>query len=345
MTGEDLAKLKVRRAIFHDVPNHGRFSAAAEPTLSEAETQLDVARQSHLRTRLVRVLGSKSAYPIVFKAGTGSPVPAEIRAFTSKHLSSDAFVAMSQAIAGYLFEQQNGAVSPGLLCVLDVAVAQRSAVVLMKLEREEGARLELIEKTGKKTFDMSVLDNLVLTDGTRLFKTAIFMRTGKGDDDFDSIACDGQLSPSSSDDMAQFWLRFLGGEFTVEPRVATKRFYEAALRFVNDVVTEPVQKNDVYEHLQSQLKTTKSQFSPKAFTEEFVPKEFRKLFQQHLETHGAPVAVFKKDLVDIEGRLRKSQYLTERGAVISVPIENAEIVEVTEDQIIVSDSLVSVDRR
>lgn len=345
MTSQDLAQLKVRRAVFHDVPKHGRFSEGIEPTLSEAETQLDVARQGHLKTRLVRVLGSKSAYPIGFRAGSGSPVPAEIQSFTAKATSAEAFIAMSQKLAGFLFEQQNGAVSAGLLCVLDVVVAQRPGVVLMKLEREEGARLELTEKTGKKTFDMSVLDNLVLTDGTRLFKSAIFVRTGKGDDDFDSIACDGQLSPSAGDEMAQFWLRFLGGEFTVEPRVATKRFYEAALRFVNEVITGPVEKNDLYEHLQSQLKTEKKQFSPKGFIEDYVPKDLRKQFRDHLEVEGAPTTVFTKDLVDIQGRLKKSQYVTAQGAVLSVPIESVEIVEVTDNQIIVTDSLVSVDRR
>jgi hypothetical protein len=80
----------------------------------------------------------------------------------------------------------------------------------MKLEREEGAQLELTSHKGKKAFDMSVLDNLVLTDGTRLFKSAFFLRIGKADDDFRSVVCDSQLHVTASSEMARFWLRFFG---------------------------------------------------------------------------------------------------------------------------------------
>jgi len=345
ITSQDLATLNIRRAIFHDVPRTGRGAVGTEPTLSEAETTIDPARRQHLKNRLTRVLGSKSAYPISFNPNSASPVPAQIRSFTKKHHTSDEFVLMSQKLARYLFEQQNGAISPGLLCVLDVVVQQAAAVVLMKLEREEGARLELTEHTGKKTFDMSVLDNLVLTDGTRLFKTAVFIRSGKNDDDFRSAACDAQLKVASSDDMAKFWLRFLGCMFTVEPRVATQRFYESALRFINDIVTDPIQKNDLYEHLQSQLKADKKQFSPRTFIEDFVPSDFQKPFREHLKANNSPLTAFTKDLSDIQGRLRRSSYHTQHGAIVSVPSEHAEMVDVQREQIIVNDSLLTVDRK
>jgi hypothetical protein len=37
-----------------------------------------------------------------------------------------------------------------------------------------------------------VLDNLVLTGGTKLFKNALFLRTGPNEQNFSSIACDNQ---------------------------------------------------------------------------------------------------------------------------------------------------------
>ena len=83
-------------------------------------------------------------------------------------------------------------------------------MVLMKLERERGAQLELSGKEGERTFNMSVLNDLVLTDGTRLFKSAMFIRTGTGDDDFKSQACEGQYPVFSAEDLAKFWMRFLG---------------------------------------------------------------------------------------------------------------------------------------
>ena len=58
-----------------------------------------------------------------------------------------------------------------------------------------------------------------------------------------------------------FGSRFLGCTFLVEPRVATRRFFESALQFLNTAVTDPVIKSDIYDHLQSQLKSQKKTFA------------------------------------------------------------------------------------
>lgn len=252
---------------------------------------------------------------------------------------------MSRNVASHLFEHQHGGISSGLLCAIDVAAGGLAGLVLMKLEREEGARLELTELKGKKAFAMSVLDNLVLTDGTRLFKTAMFLRTGAGDDDFRTAVCDTQLNVSASEDMARFWMRFLGCTFTVEPRVMTQRFYDSALSFINDEVTDPVQKNDLYEHLHSQIKAEKKTFSPKAFIEEYVPEEYQEPFRDHLMSDKVPLTNFAKDLEDIHSRLRHRAYLTTHGVKVDVPAESADVVDVQSDQIVVNDTLLHVDRR
>lgn len=344
ITGEQLATLTIRRVIFHDVPRIAR-GAETRPTLADDETEVDATRKGHLKVKLTRVIGSKSAYPICFNPESASPVPEHIRSFTVRPQNLKAFVAMSQQLAGYLFEQQNGAISAGLLCALEVTCDGHPGLVLMKLEREEGARLELSERNGKKTFAMSVLDNLVLTDGTRLFKTALFLRTGKRDEDFIATACDSQLSVASSNDMAKFWLRFLGCRFVIEPRVATQRFYESAIRFINESVVDPVQKNDLYEHLQSQLKMEKRNFSPRSFIEECVPENYHTPFREHLIGDHISLASFPKDISDIKSRLHRRAYHTPRGAVVSAPAEEVDLVEVKDDQIIVNDSLLRIDNK
>ena len=106
----------------------------------------------------------------------------------------------------------------------------------MKPEREEGTELDRTEQKGKRAFAMSVLDNLVLTDGTRLFETAMFLRTGQGDEGLRAAACDSQLRVTASEDIAWFWMRFLGCTFVVEPRVMTQRSYDSALAFINEQV-------------------------------------------------------------------------------------------------------------
>lgn len=339
----DLATLAIRRVIFHDVPRNPK-GGTAEPILAEGQTTLDAARKGHLRTKLVQVLGSKQAYPVIFAPQTASPVPGQVRSFTLTNTGASGFVAMSQRLALYLFELQHGAISPGLLCAMDVAAGALPGIVLMKLEREEGAQLQLTEHAGKKVFDMSVLDNLVLTKGTRLFKTAIFLRTANGDDEFRSSACDSQTNVTSSDDMARFWLTFLGCALTVEPRVATQRFYDAALDFINSVVTNPVHKDTLYEHLQSQMKAPQKTFSPASFIQNYVPEDYHVGFTEHLQS-GNALSTFTKDTSDIGARLRTSAYITAHGVRVSVPAENSEMVDVSQEQIIVNDSLLRVDRK
>jgi len=173
ITSEQLATITIRSAIFHDVPINSK-GGTSTPTLSEVETPVDGKQKAHLQNKLVRALGSKSAYPIQFNSSSASPIPGEIRLLTKNSSGSKHLVDCSQKMANYLFEQHTGAVSPGLLCVLDIAIQGRAGAVLMKLERHEGAQLKLSDQHGKKTFAMSVLGDLVLTDSTRLFKAALF---------------------------------------------------------------------------------------------------------------------------------------------------------------------------
>ena len=341
-TPNDLA-VTIRHVIFHDVPSNPK-GGTATPVLAEDETTLDASRRGLLRTKLIQALGSKQAYPVTFATGTASPVPKQTRSFTLTNFSIQSFVEMSRTLALYLFELQHGAISPGLLCVMDVASQGFTGLALMKLEREEGAQLQLTDHAGKRAFDMSVLDDLVLTKGTRLFKTALFLRTGTGDDDFRSFACDSQTNVTSSEDIARFWIRFLGCAPTVEPRVATQRLYDAALEFINSVVTNPIHKDTLYEHLQSQMKAPKKTFSPAGFIENYVQPNYHSSFKEHLKTQDA-ISTFTKDTSDISSRLHTSAYFTAHGVKVSVPAENSDRVDVRKDQIIVNDSLLRVDRK
>jgi hypothetical protein len=96
-------------------------------------------------------------------------VPPEARTLTKPKCDTKTFIESSQSLANYLFEQHTGAISPGPLCVIDATAKGLPAVILMKLERERGAELQLSGEPGHRTFEMSVLNDLVLTDGSQLW--------------------------------------------------------------------------------------------------------------------------------------------------------------------------------
>lgn len=336
ISSSDLATLTIRRIIFHDVPTN-RKAANNEPIYADTESELDRKRADVLKDRLARVIGSGAAYPVTFESETSSPVPPGVQAFTSRVRAENDFVEMSRLFARYLFEQQVGSVSPGLLCVIDMVSGASRGLAILKLERERGAELSLKEKNGKKLFAMSVLDNLVLTDGTRLFKSAMFIR--KSQTHILSAACDSQRATTSSDDLARFWLRFLGCRFLEEPRVATHKWFTVTSQFINKSVSDPIEKNDIHEHLLSELKSNRPKVSPKKFIEEYLPKEYRKAYTDHLTANKLSLQSFQKDITDIQAKLKRKAFHTQRGVTITAPADSDDLVSVAATQIVVKDRL------
>jgi hypothetical protein len=212
----------------------------------------------------------------------------------------------------------------------------------MKLERHQGAQLKLKKTDGKKTFAMDVLDDLVFTEGTRLFKAAIFVRRKSGSTEFTALACDSQLGVTATTHMAHFWLSFLGCKYIVDPRVATQRFFESSLEFVSSTVIDPTVKSDIYGSLQSEFKSAKIHFSPKKFIEEYIPDDYQKLYQEHLAEDGIPLTQFAKDLTDIERRLKVLRYETKGGTIITVPVAESDVVQISEIGITIKDPLIKV---
>lgn len=341
INADHLATLQIRRVIFHDIPKKIR-GLEAQPTLSETESVIGPVHANHLKRRLIRALGSKSAFDLEFKPDTASPVPGLIRGYATSRRQESQFVEVSQSLARGLFDCQTGAMSAGLLTIIDCAVDGRAAFAILKLQREAGAQLEQGVHDGKRTYEMSVLENLVLTDGTRLFKSALFVKIGSDPEDFDGIACDDQRPFGSTDELAQFWMGFLGCRLKEEPRVSTKKFFEIAVRYVNDVVTDPIEKNTIYEHVVSELKSQKKHFSPKRFIEEYLPPEHQQQFTDFLDEHHIALRQFDLDISAIEGRLRRKSFHTVKGVTVTVPLDDPTIVEVEAERIVVNDTVIRV---
>jgi hypothetical protein len=343
LTNQQLATMTVRSVIFHDVPNE-RGDGGTGVVLATDSTRIDARQRRLLTTKLTKVLDSRSAYGIKFAAGTSSPVPNEVRSYTSQAFREANFVATSQHLATHLHQVQNRTISPGLLCVIDIVVGGRHGLVIMKLEREEGAQLEL-ERTGDRTqFAMSVLENLVLTDGTKLFKTGAFLRAGAGDDDFDMSACDSQHRVLDSTEMARFWLSYLGCAVEEDARVTTSKFFNTTVEFANTYVTDLVDRTQIYESLNTELRSNRRNIVARDFVRDFVPEGLQRACIEFLEERHVPLRTFVKDIQDIRSTLRKLTYVSQEGVRISVPEGQDRLVNVDEERIIVNDRLKSVGR-
>src|SRR5216683_1992055 len=130
ITSADLARLKIKRTIFHDVPNRPK-GVETTPVLADLETKIDGSKGKILYDRITQVLGSKHAYAMQFSATPATKVPAEVRAFTNKEHSSEQFVAMSRELANQLHALHTGATSSGLLCVMHVVVGAKNGLAIL----------------------------------------------------------------------------------------------------------------------------------------------------------------------------------------------------------------------
>lgn len=341
ITADDLARLTIERAIVHGIPKKIRGPEQQSAELSQVDSPLELDTVKHLHRKMVQTIGSTSAYELVFLKDTASPVPPFVRDYThAKNPSADMFIESSQRLAHYLFEQQLGSSSPGLLCILGCKVQDRSGVAILKVEREEGARLTPTTIKGKKTFEMKVVHDLLLTTTTKLFKNALFVRAAG--DEFGITACDTQRS-STNLEIARFWARFLGCEVKEEPRVATRRFYDLNMQYIREHVGDPIAKNEWAEHTISELKSQKKVISPRKFIEDYVPLEHRQPFEEFLGEKRFPLRQFGLNTEDIKRKLTTRAYHTARGAKVTVPADATEIIEIEQERIVVADPLTSID--
>jgi hypothetical protein len=214
----------------------------------------------------------------------------------------------------------------------------------MKLERDEGAELKITHDRQRTLFEMSILDSLVLTGNTRLFKAAAFLRRGDGHDDFDMAACDNQHNATDTKEMARFWRRYLGCDLEEAARVTTSKFFNATMEFINSHVDDPQTRTVIYESLHSELRSAKPSVSTRAFLTNHVPEEIRHDLRTFLEERHIPMGSFQKDTQDIRGSLRKLTYISEAGVRIVAPEDRAELVRVDPEQIVVSDRLSTLGR-
>jgi 37-kD nucleoid-associated bacterial protein len=164
-------------------------------------------------------------------------------------------------------------------------------------------------------------------------------------DSYPCLACDSQRPFGSTDELAQFWLRFLGCKVAEEPRVATKKFFEAALDYANTAMTDPVEKTTFYDHVVSELTSEKKSFSPKAFIEGYVPKAYREGFASFLEERQVSLKQFPLDTAEIASRLRRRSYHTSKGIEVRVPEEESNVVQIGEHDIVISDTVTRVDHK
>jgi hypothetical protein len=304
------SKLDIEKAIIHEItPREYAPPKDPELILSNALSPLDDDLRGYFRERITESL-RLAAFPVKAKEDRTSPTPNLVCLHFTDPKSD--FVAISQQMAEHLFAaQQKVRSSSGLLVVIAGKVPSGPALVVLKLQKQQGLNLKRTGSKGAETYDLDHLRRLMLTDDTRVYKIAFFEGDGViNPDDVCGDVSDKQRFSSPEKRMAAFFLDdFLGCELRDDPTQMTNSYYVAGEKFLNEKVVAPEKQARYHRAFISDLASQSDKVAPKKFADEHLDKDDREAFLATLKTNGVQTTQFSKDTELIEGRLREEEYV------------------------------------
>lgn len=308
----DIGRLEIDSIIVHEVPL--RQSTREEKNLffSEVESPLTIENKNFFRERVTRSLSS-SAFDVMFDPEATSPVPNFI--FQLLYQTSHNFVDFSQKIARHLYSCQNLSNSPGLLAIMRAHVGVSQVLSILKLEKEEGVRVHQEEIDGQKTFAIEQFSDLMMTDGTRVFKIGLFFNLDSESETIQGRVSDKQQGYSGG--ISDFFLsKFLGCKLVEAPMITTKNFFDSTERFINQELSDSQKKADYSIALLATLKSQESIVKPRLFANQYMEVADRQKYIQFLSEDGIPTREFQKDTSKIKNHIRKVQMEFQSGVIL-----------------------------
>jgi hypothetical protein len=328
----DVGELAVEGVIIHEVPERPSKALVrageaedTEPFVTDIECELGADFQHYLEGRIATSL-SEAGFPVTMREETESVVPALVLEILEHPPDQGSppptFIDASQTMAERLHAAQ-GANSPtGLLAVVRGTWRKHPFVAALKLEKEEGLRIEPEEVGEQRTFRVVVERELVMTQNTKVFKTGIFRKTGQ-EDEVEGWVSDAQTFGGAGKVAADFFVeRFLGCRLVDQPEILTKKFFDEAEKWINRAVPDPVEKTDYERALITEMVNNKTQVVPQDFVQENFHGPHRAALLDALDDRGAPTFAFDKDTKLIARRLHEVKMRFRGGISVSIAREN-----------------------
>lgn len=308
------AGLNIGDVVLHQVP--GRASGTDQVVLSDVATSLLSGQREYIQQRIRGAL-ARYARPIV-EIDAPQYVPDRIRSVLSV---PGALVSESRAIATHLSSAQP-AISPGgIVVVARCSLAGVPAVLIAKLEHELGVRAQQTElANGSRTFDVQLLNDLLFTGSSKVFKVAVMMAA---DSDTPLV---GHLvdTQAAGYGVAQYFVsEFLGCGLTQRADRLTEMFFDNAEKWLNRQA-DPEKRGRYQLALMSEMLSNVTEIAPDAFASRYLDFEDRDSFGSALASNGAPEVPFTKDTTLIQSRLGQVRVDTASGVLLAAPKERFE---------------------
>jgi hypothetical protein len=300
MEKQDISLLIIDKIIVHDVPKHKKSDISKTVDYSEKESKLTQELKIFFKDKLTETI-SKKGFKVYFDPDTTSPIPSLVSLLNSSPRKN--IVKASKEIAKHLLDMQSGSNPAGIVVVIEGTIKSKNITAILKLERDEGARLH--KNTSKHIIDIETVKDLMLTKKTRLYKVGIFHMRDNFGIDYDGFVSDNQLEIDSPSIVAKFFLeKYLGCKIYGDTRTETKSFFEITKKFIL-TLEDPIKKAKYYEHLISYSNKPDNVINPKDFCVNYLEADDRQSYEDHLRQNHFSTDQFIKDTELINSHLKK----------------------------------------
>lgn len=308
-----LLNLSIDRIIIHQIYQRDQSDQIIPPTQGNEYTRFEPTAMGTFRKRVNQALGEKSKAVQMEIVHQG---PNDLITLIDEmaNMDDDAFKSSSFEIAKRLARAQNRANYPGgIVVVFSGTQGQYSKKILGIMKAEVHSGYEKIKDSISGEISLKFVEELLLTPGTKLYKTAGFFEKneyeGTSDDLNDKwtvMVSDSQINKVNGKAAAQYFYEgFLGFGYRQTSARTTKQFYDAAYSFIDGLDISAEKKNEYLNALTIYLKVDMSStISTSDFGGKYFDVDRQDLFAEYMEDEGIPTTSFTKDTEYITTNLK-----------------------------------------
>lgn len=309
-----LLNFNVERIIIHQVYRRDSDGNKVTPTQSHEYTNFEQSAMGEFKSRVKDAVGegSKAVQMEVVNQGVND-LPTLIDKIIDQNDTD--FATSSYDIATKLTDaQQTKSIPGGIVVVFTGTQGSQSKKFLgiIKAEVHSGYEKEVNEATNE--ISLKFVEELLLTPGTRLYKTAGFFEKSDTNterldlnDKWMVMVSDYQISKADGKAAAQyFYSDFLGCGYPDTSARITKKFFETTSLFISEMSVPAEKKSNLLNALNTYLKVdTSSTISSSDFAEKYFDDiDVQDTFTSYMKESGLPDNAFTKDIEHIESKLQ-----------------------------------------
>jgi hypothetical protein len=259
-------------------------------------------------------LTGDTAFKICFNINSESPISSQVLKILDD--DNDDFVEISQKMTHHLFSIQKGNNASGIVLIIKGTLDKKNICVLLKLEKDEGAQLNLDPKT--ESYNIVEVKDLMLTKKTKIFKIALLLNRDAFNFDYDGQIMDFQTNIKQKKEISTYFINdFLGCIPYQDPKVTTQKFYNYTVAFINSSISDQIRQAKYHQDLNSYLQMNKNQLSPKEFADNYFEDTNEKDdFKRYLESKNFYFETFSKDVTLISNKITKIMVSFQNGISI-----------------------------